>query len=72
MEIVATIIGLERLRNSVNGNPRFRVTLDNGTIAITQSDAAINYGIANPEYRDVPLRVTFTKAGRISHLERSA
>ena len=61
------IESLERLNNSVNGNPRYRVRFTDGTVADTQSDASLNYGISNPEYRDVPLRVTFTRAGRISH-----
>lgn len=65
----ATIIALERLRLSVNGNPRFRVTFDNGTVAQTETDASIGYSIENPEYRDVPLRVFTTKAGRIWNLE---
>jgi hypothetical protein len=61
------IESLERLNNSVNGNPRYRVHFTDGTVADTQSDASLNYGITNPEYRDVPLRVTFTRAGKISH-----
>lgn len=63
-----TIQSLERLRLSANGNPRFRITFTNGRIAQTQSDAGINYGIENPEYRDKPLHVTFTAAGKISGL----
>lgn len=66
-----TITSLERLRLSVNGNPRFRVTFDNGLTAQTQSDAGFAYAIENPEYRDVPLDVTLTRAGRISHIARS-
>jgi len=61
------IESLERLNNSVNGNPRYRVHFTDGTVADTQSDASLNCGISNPEFRDVPLRVTFTRAGRISY-----
>lgn len=61
------IESLERLNTSANGNPRFRVTFTNGTVAETQSDAALNYGIENREFRDVPLKVTFTRAGKISY-----
>jgi len=63
------IVTLERLNLSRYGNPRFRVTFDDDTVAQTQSDASINYAIENRTYRDVPLTVTFTRAGRITHLE---
>jgi len=58
---------LERLNNSVNGNPRYRVHFTDATVADTQSDASFNYEIDNSEFRGVPLRVTFTRAGRISY-----
>jgi hypothetical protein len=64
-----TIASLERLRPSRNGNPRFRVTFTNGHVAQTQSDASISYAIENPEYRDVPLHVEFSSAGKITHLK---
>lgn len=54
------------MRSSVNGNPAFRVAFTNGLVARTQSDAAISYELENPEYRDVPLDVEFTPAGRIA------
>lgn len=64
-----TIASLERLRLSVNGNPRFRVTFTSGLVAQTQTDGSIGYAIENPEYRDVPVVVTFTRAGRIIDVE---
>ena len=45
------IIGLRRLNNSVNGNPRFNITFANGVNANSQSDAAFCYGIENPNMR---------------------
>lgn len=54
---------LERITNSVNGNPRFRVHFTDGTAARTMSDASP--GLENPEYRGVPLTVTFTAHGKI-------
>lgn len=66
-----TIIALERLRNTVNGNPRYRITFDNGLAAVSQSDAGFTYAITNPEYRDTPLDVTLTRAGRVSHVKVS-
>lgn len=62
---VKTIASLERLKLSTNGNPRFRVTFTDGTIAQTQTDAAVGYSIENSEYRDVPVLVSFTRAGCI-------
>lgn len=68
-ERVLTIATLERLKLSVNGNPRFRVTFTDGTSAQTQTDASVGYSIENSEYRDVPVRVSFTPAGRIWNVE---
>jgi hypothetical protein len=59
---------LERLNNSVNGNPRFRVHFEDGSTAETQTDNALNYGLENPENFGADVAVTFTKAGRISDL----
>lgn len=67
--MIKTIESLERLNNSVNGNPRYRVHFTDGTSALTQSDASLGYCIGNPEYRDVPLEVITTKAGRIYDLK---
>lgn len=61
------ITGLDRLNNSVNGNPRYRVHFDTGSSAITSSDHAFCYGITNPEMRG-DVVVTYTRAGRISDI----
>lgn len=66
--MIKTIANLERLHNSKNGNPRYRVTFTDGTVFETAADASINYGITNREYRDVPLEVTFSRNGRITYL----
>lgn len=68
-ERVVTIASLERLPLSVKGNPRFRVTFTDGTVAQTQTDASVGYSIENPEYRRAPVRVSFTPAGRIWDVE---
>jgi hypothetical protein len=65
---IKRITRLERMGCSVNGNPRFSVGFDDATTAITSSDAGFCYGLTNPEYRDVPVRVTYTKAGRIADI----
>lgn len=70
-----TIHKLERLNNSVNGNPRYKVYYsdDEGNFnhATTTSDAAFCYGIENDIYtRDNPqilAALEFTRAGRISN-----
>lgn len=68
---IITVHGYERLKNSTNGNPRYRL-LANGGALVTSSDAACNYDIENgwagvrgPRFA----RVTRTKAGRIATLE---
>lgn len=69
-----TIHKLERLNNSVNGNPRYEVYYndDEGNFnhATTTSDAAFCYGIENDIYtRDKPqvlAALEFTRAGKIS------
>ncbi len=58
------IVALERLRLSPNGNPRFQVVLNDGTVTQTQSDAAINYKIENITYRDTDLMVAFAPRTR--------
>jgi len=68
-EIVTTIESLTRLKNSVNGNPRYRLHFSNGDSATTQSDASISYGLQNSEYRNVPVRVMLTAAGRVWNVE---
>lgn len=61
-----TIASLEKLKFSTNGNPRFRVTFTSGLVAQTQTDGSVGYAIENPEYRDTPVVVTFSRAGRIT------
>jgi hypothetical protein len=60
----------EHLEPTVNANPRYRIHFTDGTAALTQSDASCAYGIDDPEFRDTPLTVTFTRAGRIRYLAR--
>jgi len=59
------ITHLERLNNSVNGNPAWRVHLDNGNVYRTQSDSSVSYEIDNGTYRGVTVRLLLTKAHRI-------
>lgn len=66
---VKTIASLERLKFSANGNPRFKVTFTDGTVAQTQTDGQIGYTLENSEYRDVRVKVFYTRAGRIWNVE---
>jgi len=36
---------IERLKNSVNGNPRYKIAFSNGVLGITKSDAGFAYSI---------------------------
>lgn len=68
---IITVHGYERLNNSVNGNPRFKLFAEGGAL-ITSSDAACGYDIQNgwAGVRGPRLaRVTRTRAGRIATLE---
>ena len=62
---VATIYGLERMRSSANGNPRYRIYFTDGTHAVTQWDAAVSYGLENAENIGVPVTVTATRSGLV-------
>ena len=62
---VATIERLERMRSSVNGNPRYRIYFADGGTATTQSDAAVAYGLENAENLGVPVTVTATRTGKV-------
>lgn len=62
---VATIDRLERMRSSVNGNPRFRIYFAGGATATTLPDAAVSYGLENVENRFVPVTITATKSGLV-------
>ena len=59
------IESIERINNSVNGNPNFRVHLDNGNVYRTSSDSSVVYEINNPVYRGVTVRLLLTEAHRI-------
>jgi len=69
------VYALYRLKNSVNGNPRYRLSTSEGDL-ITSSDRAYCYGILNHWTDDHktngrPARVTLTRAGRVDQLEWS-
>jgi hypothetical protein len=66
---------VERLKLSVNGNPRFRVILKdrrgNREVYISKSDASVNYEIENATRSRNAGRAymfAFTRAGRIEYM----
>lgn len=61
MQVTKTIAMTERLTNSENGNPRYRIVWTDGTANNTMPDAAIAHGITNSEYQGVPLLVTLER-----------
>lgn len=56
---------IERINNSVNGNPNFRIHLDNGNVYRTSSDSSVVYEINNPEFQGPTVRLWLTEAHRI-------
>ena len=63
---VLTIDSLERLTNSREGGPRWRVTFTNARSAITDSGSQVGHVIDNSEFQNVPLEVTFNSKGKIT------
>lgn len=63
---IRTVRETRHLQNSASGKPRFRVTFTDGTVLDTKPDAALNYGVSNPEFR-VPCRV-IVEDGLLVHL----
>ena len=71
-EIHTTLYGHMRLRNSVNGNPRFDLFTADGRFR-TQSDAACNYEVENitrstdryPNDKQADVILKLTRADRV-------
>lgn len=64
---VKRVLRLDRLQNSRNGNPRYKVTFTDGETAITKSDASCAFTIENSEMRG-DVVVTFNRDNEITHL----
>lgn len=63
----------ERLNNSTNGNPRFRISLSSDDLELgsyeTSSDAACNYEISNYANSGKSFDAWLTRTGRIEVIE---
>ena len=65
------IVSVTRLNNSVNGNPRFMLELDNGREYMTSSDASCSYEVDNYARSGDPFDAWLTKAGRIQVIDKA-
>jgi hypothetical protein len=69
------IAAAARLRNSANGNPRWRITFTDGTVAETKPDSMTGLKIENLTARrhgNQPMRVAFGfRDGKIRDIMRS-
>lgn len=71
--MILIIASIERGPTSVNGNPSYWLTFTNGTEARTGADCGCAYAVGNPDMREgCRVVVTFTRAGRISHMGPAA
>ena len=59
---------IERLRHSVNGNPRARFHTSDGVFT-SSSDAAFMYGVENDRPVGKRVTLTLTRAGRVRDLK---
>lgn len=71
------IVAAKRLNNSVNGNPRFDVTvkidgltLDDHVVLTTSSDAACSYDVENVRRERALVDLALTRAGRVEMITR--
>lgn len=67
---IATITGTERLSNTVNGNPRYRVSFADGPTRETCPDAQVAYMITNPENAGEPRTIIVDGKGRVIGVEK--
>jgi hypothetical protein len=73
--VTTTLLYADRLKNSTNGNPRFRLHTSDGSFQ-TMSDAASAYDVESilSHRRSAPLgvlvRLTLTPARRVRDIER--
>ncbi len=64
-----TITNIVRLRSTAMGNPRWRVTFDDGTVACTAPDVMCALRVVAPEDEGRTVGVEINHMGRIVALE---
>jgi hypothetical protein len=67
MKITGRILATERLKLSRNGNPRFRIMIENHGMYTTSSDASVSYDIDNWSRSGEVVEWTLTRAGRVAY-----
>lgn len=55
---------LKRLTNSLNGNPRYLITLENGNSYTTVADGFIGFQLQNSEFVGPTVRLLIRRVGR--------
>lgn len=66
---IVRISWIERLNNSVNGNPRFTFCLNGEEVVQSMSDASFCYAVGNPGMRaGDTVVIERTRSGRIRHM----
>ena len=76
--MIVRILSAERLNNSVNGNPRYKLILASPVGAfpswagswLTMSDALCNYDVENLLRENTDVEVTLSRAERIRSIKR--
>lgn len=72
--IATDLFSAERLTNSTNGNPRYKLHTSDGVFQ-TQSDASCSYDVDNitrtiPRGETIPVTLHLTPAGRVWNIVR--
>jgi hypothetical protein len=76
--IPARIVDVQHVATSRAGNPTHRLTLDDGTTYLTETDGSVGYGTRNflphhrNDYAPVPVLLTIGDRGRVVHIGRQA
>jgi hypothetical protein len=76
--IPARIVDVQHVATSRAGNPTYRLTLDDGTSYLTETDGSVGYGARNflPHHLNghapVPVLLTIGDRGRVVHIGRQA
>jgi hypothetical protein len=76
--ISARITDVQHAATSRAGNPTYRITADDGTTYLTETDGSVGYGARNflPRWRDdyapTPVVLWIGDRGRVTHIIRQA
>ena len=68
--VTGKVVSTRRGPSSVNGNPSYWVTMDDGATYGMQADTSLAYGITNPEYRESAHQYDLTRPTRNAPMGR--